>query len=115
MAGAAGAAGPRSRSSSVIRPLRPLPVTRERSIPSSRARRRTDGLAYTGTPPSTGDAGPGAGTPRERGPSASSAVTIESGDAASFGTPSDAIAAAFDNGPLISSSDEGSIVSSSVP
>ncbi len=37
-------------SSCVTRPLRPLPLTRARSTPSSRAKRRTDGVAWAGWP-----------------------------------------------------------------
>ncbi len=46
-------------SSSLMRPLSPLPVTRARSTPSSRAKRRTDGLACA--PRMSGSAAPAAG------------------------------------------------------
>ena len=63
--------GPRSTnawtSSLVIRPLRPLPLTWCRSTPSSRATRRTAGLAYTGPPPFRSRSGRRRGCRRRRG------------------------------------------------
>ncbi len=59
------------RSASVTRPPGPVPVTVRRSMPASRARRRTAGAAFTRRPPAAGVAG-AAGT--RLGPSAGSTV-----------------------------------------
>jgi hypothetical protein len=96
-AGAGPALGPRSTSSTVMRPLRPVPCTVERSTPSSRARRRTDGDAYAG--PSSGRWGSGAvgsggGASDGRADiSAAIAVRTADGAAASVGAPDSALTA----------------------